>query len=111
MGRLKYKGYYGSVEYDEEDQCLTGKVLGMKKGCIIYEGESVQELIEDFKKGIDHYLEVCQEQGIEPEKPYSGKLILRLTPLLHREAAECAAANGVSLNEFIVRAIRTASAS
>ncbi len=110
MGRLKYKGYIGSVDFDEEDQCLTGKVLGLHRDGIIYEGNSVEELITDFQNAIDHYLCSCAERGVEPEKPFSGKLILRLPQPLHQRAAELAAENGISLNEFITRAIRTATA-
>ena len=110
MGRLKYKGYIGTVDYNEEDQCLTGKVLGLRRDGIIYEGMSVEELIEDFHNAVDHYLSSCAERGVAPEKPYSGRLILRLSPILHQDAAEMAAANGISLNEFITRAILTATA-
>lgn len=45
MGQLKYKGYAGSVEYSEEDNCLFGKVLGLRKSCITYEGETINEFI------------------------------------------------------------------
>ena len=108
MGRLKYKGYTGSVDYDEEKNYLTGKVLGLKRDNILYEGESVPELVRDFQEGIDDYLATCQAEGIEPEKPFSGKIILRMTPSLHGEAAERAASAGISLNEFINRAVRMA---
>ena len=55
MGQLKYKGYAGSVEYNEEDNCLFGKVLGLKKDCITYEGETISELKSDFEGAIDDY--------------------------------------------------------
>jgi predicted HicB family RNase H-like nuclease len=106
MGRLRYKGYSGNVDYSEEDNCFVGKVLGLRRDCIIYEGDSVYSLRKDFEEGIDHYLEHCKRNGTEPEKPYSGKLILRITPDLHGEAAEKAASIGISLNEFIFRAIK-----
>ena len=107
MGKLRYKGYVGSVDYDEEDGSLTGKVLGLRRDSILYEGLSVSALTEDFHQAIDHYLESCLERGIKPEKPYSGKLILRITPALHGRAAEKASDIGVSLNEFISRAIQS----
>ena len=108
MGRLRYKGYTGDVDFSEEDNCFCGKVLGLRRDCILYEGDSVSSLRRDFEEGIEHYLQHCKEQGIEPEKPYSGKLILRITPDLHGEAAEKAASLGISLNDFIFRAIRSA---
>ena len=56
MGLLKYKGYTGSVDYSEEDNCLYGKVLGMGENMITYEGQDVNELRKDFEGAIDDYL-------------------------------------------------------
>lgn len=78
MGQLKYKGYSGSVEYSEEDNCLFGKVLGLRKDCITYEGETISELKSDFEGAIDDYFASCKDRGVEPAKPYSGKLIVRM---------------------------------
>ena len=60
MGLLKYKGYTGSVDNSEEDNCLYGKVLGMSKNMITYEGQDVNELRKDFEGAIDDYLIVCK---------------------------------------------------
>ena len=60
MGLLKYKGYTGSIDYSEEDTCLYGKVLGMSKDMITYEGQDVNELRKDFEGAIDDYLIVCK---------------------------------------------------
>lgn len=80
----------------------------MRRDGIIYEGTSVEALKKDFEEGIDHYLESCKSRNVAPEQSYSGKLVLRLTPDLHGEAAMKAADLGISLNEFIRRAILTA---
>ena len=40
MDYLEYKGYKGSVEYSKADNCLCGKVLGMSKDLILYEGNT-----------------------------------------------------------------------
>ncbi len=62
MNYLEYKGYKGSIEYSEADNCLFGKVLGLDKGtCILYEGSTVDELKTDFEEAIDRYLESCKE--------------------------------------------------
>ncbi|MBO4742334.1 MAG: type II toxin-antitoxin system HicB family antitoxin [Bacteroidales bacterium] len=108
MGRLRYKGYTGSIEFSEEDNSFVGEVLGLKRNAIIFEGSSVEELRKDFEDGVDSYLEYCCANNIAPEKPYSGKLVLRIQPSLHGEAAERAADCGISLNEFISRAIQAA---
>jgi len=72
MNKLEYKGYYGSIEYSEEDDCLFGKVLGMPDNLISYEGNTLTELFSDFKEAIDTYLDYCQSKGIKPKKSYSG---------------------------------------
>ena len=105
MGHLHYKGYTGSVEYDDDGKYFTGEVLGLRRDGIIYEGDSVESLTKDFQEGIDHYLEHCKDKNVEPEKPFSGKLIIRISPEEHGSAAEKAADKGISLNEFIRRAI------
>ena len=68
---LSYKNYNGTVEYSREDECLLAKVIGIKS-LLSYEGQSVQELEQDFKTVIDEYLEDCKERNIEPEQPYKG---------------------------------------
>ena len=108
MGKLSYKGYSGSVEYDESTDELVGKVLGLNKSLILYEGQTIDDLKKDFKDAVDDYLEGCRANGIEPEKPYSGKIVLRMSSGLHSLAAEKANSKGISLNEFINRAIRAA---
>lgn len=108
MGYMKYKGYSGSIEYSEEDNCFYGSVIGLRRNGIFFMGNSVDELRKDFEEGVDDYLNVCRQENIEPEKPFSGKLVLRITPTLHGEAAMKAADCGISLNEFITRAILAA---
>ena len=61
MGTLKYKNFIGSVEYSETDKILFGKVLGIR-GLISYEGQNVEELEQDFRAGVDEYLEICTEK-------------------------------------------------
>ena len=63
MGLLNYKGYTGSVDYSEEDNCLYGKVLGMSKDMITYEGQDVNELRRDFEGAIDDYLALGKANG------------------------------------------------
>ncbi len=106
MDYLEYKGYKGSVEYSKEDDCLCGKVQGLgNKVLIAYEGNTIGELREDFEKGIDSYLEGCKADGITPAKPFSGKLNLRMTSELHSRVAAFAANAGITINDFINKAI------
>ncbi|MBD5311716.1 MAG: type II toxin-antitoxin system HicB family antitoxin [Bacteroides sp.] len=106
MGKLKYKGYSGTVEYSPEDNCLFGKVLGLKGTLISYEGNSIEEIKKDFEQAVDDYLESCRERGIEPAKPYSGRLVLRMPSELHEDIAETAASIGTTINDFVIRSIK-----
>ncbi len=101
MGLLKYKGYTGSVDYSEEDNCLYGKVLGMNKDTITYEGQDVNELRQDFEGAIDDYLASCKARGRKPRVPYSGNLNIRITPEIHSKIAMMAMQAGTTINGFI----------
>ncbi len=104
MGVLKYKNYIGSVEYSENDKILFGKVLGIK-GLISYEGQTVNELEQDFKNGIEEYLETCTEKGMEPQKSYTGAFNVRISSDMHGLAVLKAQELGMNLNAFVKSAI------
>ena len=104
MGMLKYKGYTGSVEYSDEDKCLFGKIQGLHGTLISYEGTTIEEITKDFHGAVDDYLESCKERGVEPAKPYSGKLVLRMSSELHSQVA-AAFAVGTTINDFINQAV------
>ncbi len=106
MDYLEYKGYKGSVEFSKEDNCLFGKVQGMSKVLILYEGQTLDELRKDFEEGVDSYLEGCRADGVEPAKPYSGRLNLRMPSELHSRLAAVVSASGTTINDFINKAIR-----
>ena len=104
-GALEYKGYCGTVEYSMADNILHGKVLGIK-GLISYEGDSIKSLRQDFEDAVDDYLEVCAENGTEPQKPYRGSFNVRVAPELHRSLAHYSATRGQTLNSVVEEAIR-----
>lgn len=101
---MKYKDYYGTVEYSDADECFHGKVLGIH-GLVTFEGESVQELKKSFQEMIDLYIADCEEKHISPNKSYKGTFNVRIAPKLHRKAALCAADEGISLNALVEKAI------
>jgi predicted HicB family RNase H-like nuclease len=105
MGNLKYKGYIGSVDYSEEDNILFGKVLGMSKDAITYEGRTIGELKTDFEDAIDSYMATCRANGTEPRKAYSGSLNIRISPDVHGQLAGLAQKYGTSINGVIKSAI------
>jgi predicted HicB family RNase H-like nuclease len=100
MNTMTYKGYLGSVAYSEKDQVFFGKIEGIN-GLVNFEGESVKELTEAFHEAVDDYLAYCEDEGIEPDKSYSGVLNVRLTPAIHRQIAMLAQKAGMSINAFI----------
>ena len=65
----------------------------------------MDELETEFRKSIEDYLDWCKEDGIPPEKPYSGKFNVRFSPELHQKAALKAAIQGISLNRFVEKAV------
>lgn len=105
MGQLKYKGYTGSVEFSDEDNCLFGKVQGLHGTLISYEGTTIDEIRADFESAIDEYLASCESRGVAPAKPYSGKLVLRMPSELHGRVAAAAMAAGTTINDFINMAL------
>ena|SRR5690554_872470 len=105
MDNLKYKAYIGSIEYSEEDNCLFGKVLGLNKILISYEGNTIQELKEDFITGVEQYLEGCEESGTEPQKSFTGTFNVRVPAEIHGQAVLKAKDEGITLNAFVRSAI------
>lgn len=101
---MEYKGYIGAVEYDEEAEILHGEVLNLKD-VITFQAKSVSELREAFQDSVDDYLEFCASRGEEPEKPFSGKFMVRLTPEQHRLVSVAAKKSGKSLNAWVAERI------
>ena len=104
MNTMTYKGYIGSVNYSDKDQVFFGKIEGIN-GLVNFEGESVKELTEAFHEAVDDYLAFCQDEGIEPDKSYTGVLNVRLTPAIHRQIAMLALQAGLSINAYIKEAL------
>ena len=98
---LTYKGYTGHVEYDDEASLFHGEVIDLKD-VITFQGKSVDEIETAFRDSIDDYLEFCKERGEEPDKPFTGRLMLRLPPHLHRRAYVDSKREGKSINQWIV---------
>ena len=104
MNTMTYKGYLGSVAYSEKDNVFFGKIEGIN-GLVNFEGESVKELTDAFHEAVDDYLAYCKDEGIEPDKSYSGILNVRLTPAIHRKIAMLARQAGKTLNAYIKEAL------
>ena len=101
---MNYKGYIGNVEYDDEAKIFAGSVINTKT-VITFQGTSVEEIEKEFRASVDDYLEWCKEDGISPEKPYSGKFSVRFLPSLHQKAAIAAKKLNMSLNSFVEKSV------
>ncbi len=107
MNVMNHKGYTARIEFDERDGIFVGRVLGMRT-IISFHGETVRELRASLVKAIDEFLNDCKEQGVRPEKPASGKLMLRVPPAVHGAALVAAEAAGKSLNQWATEILEEA---
>ncbi len=104
---MEYKGYIGKIEMDDEAGILFGEVINIRD-VITFEGTSVEEVQTAFRESVDDYLAFCAERGENPEKPFSGKFVVRLPVELHRQAYIQAKLADQSLNGWITEVIQTA---
>ena len=105
---MEYKGYTaGPIDFDSDSNTFSGTIAGLRD-VIHFEGSTARELARAFRSSIDSYLEYCAESGQQPDRPYNGKILVRTEPELHRKASLRAAAEGVSLSQWISRQIESA---
>ena len=105
---MTYKGYAAKIEYSDDDDCFVGHIAGIKD-VIGFHAESVKELRRAFEEAVDDYLVTCEKVGRAPQKPYSGKLMLRVPPEIHARAAMMAEAHGMSINQWVADVLSKAS--
>ncbi|MCB9421884.1 MAG: type II toxin-antitoxin system HicB family antitoxin [Ardenticatenaceae bacterium] len=99
MNTMTYKGYAARIEYSDEDECFIGHIAGIQD-VVGFHGDSVAELRAAFEEAVDDYLETCEKLNRSPQKPYSGNLMLRMTPELHAAIATAAEVSGKSINQW-----------
>ena len=107
MKPMTYKGYPARIGYSDEDALFVGRVVGIRD-IITFHGESVSEIRAAFQEAIDFYLETCAERGDQPNRPYSGKLLVRMPIETHEAVATIAEVNGKSINQWIVETLEHA---
>lgn len=98
-GTLRYKDYSALIEFDADDRIFFGRIAGINDG-IGFHADTVSGLVEAFEEAVDDYIETCARIGKNPERPYSGKVMLRVKPELHARLATAAALAGQSINRF-----------
>ena len=101
---MEYNGYHAKVEFDQEDHIFIGHVLGINDS-LNFHGESVKELTQSLHECIDNYLDYCQKIGKDPEREFKGSFNVRIKPEQHKKIALYAANEGITINQFVSRAI------
>ena len=96
---MSYNGYTARVEYDDEDGIFFGRIAGIQDG-VGFHADTVADLKAAFHEAVDDYIATCKTIGKDPQKPYSGKMMFRVKPEIHRQAAIAAELSGVSLNQW-----------
>jgi predicted HicB family RNase H-like nuclease len=104
---MTHKGYTARVEYDDRDSIFVGRILGIRS-IISFHGETVAQLRAEFESAIEDYLADCEQEGVHPEKPASGKLLLRVPSEVHSRALVAAQAAGKSLNQWATEVLQQA---
>lgn len=104
---MEYKGYNGNVEYDDDANIFHGEVITLRD-VVTFQGASVTQLRKAFQDSVDDYLEFCAERGESPEKPFSGKFMVRVEPELHKAVAMHAKMKHKSLNAWVHDALELA---
>ena len=101
MNTMTYKGYQGKFEYDQDADIFHGEVLHLND-VVTFQGRSIDDLKKALADSVEDYLQFCKEVGKEPERPFSGKFNIRISPELHQRIAKKAADAGLSLNSWII---------
>jgi len=107
MNAMSHRGYAARIEYREEDGCFVGRIVGIRD-VVGFHGESVKDLRAAFEEAVDDYLETCDKIGQPPNKPYSGKMMLRVPPEVHAAVATAAEVSGKSINQWVVERLSEA---
>lgn len=107
MSAMTYRGYAARIDYDPDDRIFVGRLAGIKD-IAVFHGATVDELENAFKETVDHYLEVSERTGRAAQKPYSGRLQLRVDPETHAAMAVAAEMAGTNLNQWATQVLKEA---
>ena len=107
MNTLTHRGYSARVEFDAVDRIFVGHIVGIRD-IVGFHGASVNELESAFREAVDDYLAACKQLEQAPDKPYSGRVMLRLPPELHARASAAAQVTGLSFNQWAAQALERA---
>jgi predicted HicB family RNase H-like nuclease len=107
MNIMHYKEYSARIEYSDDDGCFVGHLAGIND-VVGFHGETVAQLKAAFAEAVDDYIATCKKLKRPAQRPYSGKMMLRIDPQVHAGAARRAQAEGKSLNAWAQEALQQA---
>lgn len=107
MNTMRHGKYIAAIEFDDDAGLFHGEIINLND-VVTFQGQSVTELKKAFKESIEDYLEACAEFGKEPEKPFTGQFVIRLSPRVHRSAVIAAKIEGKSLNKWVAEKLEQA---
>lgn len=96
---MTYKGYSARIDYDDDDGVFTGRIAGIRDR-VGFHAETVEGLRTAFREAVEDYIETCASIGKEPQKAFSGQVMFRVSPEVHRKAVIAAELAGKSLNQW-----------
>ena len=103
---MEYKGYVAAISYDVDADMLFGHVVNSGSYSICtFMAHDVEGLKREFKISVDEYLAWCEEDGIEPVKPYSGEMNLKLGPKLHHTVTLLALEEEITPHDWIMQTV------
>ena len=108
MNTMIYKGYNARIEFDEQDRIFVGHLAGIRD-IVGFHGSSVNELEAAFHEAVNDYLAHCAQLNLPANKPFSGRMLLRVPPEVHAQASVAAQVAGLSLNQWAAQALARAS--
>lgn len=109
MNKMEHLGYTARIEFDDVDRIFVGHLVGIKD-IVGFHGKTVDELEAAFRESVESYIAINKERGRSPQKPYSGRLMLRVPPEVHAAVATTAGARGKSINQWASEVLRQAAA-
>ena len=110
MNTMDYKGYVANMTFDADDKIIVGRVIDIAD-VITFHADSVSGFEAAFHAAVEGYIAACKALGDAPEKPASGRLMLRVAPVVHAAALKAASRSGISLNKWAEQALRSAAQS